>query len=290
MKVNNLSIVCHSLIAALELVADENYIGLEWSDLTQQQRDRVSARVEIYMQQPDMSPEQIHSQWVARMMQAGWKYGDELSDKEKTNPFMVAYGDLPMLRRVEDSVVKATVDKLKTQPDMESYLAVEGEVIKLRKENLDLRDSLVNSQPTVSNDTGKVGTTIRYVGTKLLYIDNLYDTGLTFTPKQARTLPTDIAAKFLRHPEFELYRNGDEAVHANAKDTAQQLERAKENEREARQREDVYFEEMNQISQMRKRELVEYAKTRYEQKLSEREPLEELRAKVIAFVDQFGVV
>ena len=41
---------------------------------------------------------------------------------------------------------------------------------------------------------------------------------------------------------------------------------------------------------MKKRELVEYANTRYNQKLSERDTVEVLQGAVIQMIEQFGVV
>ena len=68
------------------------------------------------------------------------------------------------------------------------------------------------------------------------------------------------------------------------------MERREQAAREEKEREELQHDEIMQVRQMKKRELVEYANTRYNQKLSERDTVEVLQGAVIQMIEQFGVV
>lgn len=44
---------------------------------------------------------------------------------------------------------------------------------------------------------------IKYIGPKRVYVEHLYQTGLTWEPGQVVDVPEEAAVKLLRHPEFE---------------------------------------------------------------------------------------
>ena len=73
-------------------------------------------------------------------------------------------------------------------------------------------------------------------------------------------------------------------------ETEEQMERREQAALEEKEREELQHDEIMQVRQMKKRELVEYANTRYNQKLSERDTVEVLQGAVIQMIEQFGVV
>ena len=291
MKALNIAIVCHNVNSAYARAIGEDEQGiLPWENLPQNVRTGVQSAVETYLTNPDTTPKQLHDLWSESRKADGWVYGEVKDFDAKTHPCLVPYDELPIEQRVKDYLFKQVIDSVKHLPDQENFMAIEGEVIKLRQENLELRDSLRNSQPTFAPTQTKVGTTIQYVGNKLMYTDNAYGTGLTFTSGQARTVPADIAENFLRHPEFKLFKSGDLGEVAQPEETEEQMERREQAARGEKEREELQHDEIMQVRQMKKRELVEYANTRYNQKLSERDTVEVLQGAVIQMIEQFGVV
>ena len=146
---------------------------------------------------------------------------------------------------------------------------------------------------------------VQYIGRRDSFRDHLYGTGLTFEQGQSRELPSDVARKFLRHvDQFGKGPAADTAAPASkakaAKmDTENQLDpdgtkaaleiaakqqatvTAKENERQ---------DLMDTIAHMPKAALIEFARNNYRQELDKANKLDDLRAQVRGFVDQFGIV
>ena len=200
---------------------------------------------------------------------------------------------------------------------------------------------------------------IRFIGRKAPFFDNLYGTKLTFESQQVRAVPTDIAKKFLKHGDlFELASDVEaqkaapapieqteigllgsdvqpslieikgkevqlgyvvrhafaaseltpEAWNAldnedreariaaaieemrNADDTDAIIEAAKQEKAEQE-------EERNNLEDIRQRvmlseskdELADMAQTHWNQKLNKQKSVENLRAQVLQYIDQFGI-
>lgn len=51
---------------------------------------------------PGITPENSHENWLKFKSQDGWVYGDVKDEKAKTHPCMVQYSDLPEEQRVKD--------------------------------------------------------------------------------------------------------------------------------------------------------------------------------------------
>ena len=291
MKVLNIAILCHRINSAYSRSIGEDETGiLPWEDMPENVRNGTISAVEAYLSNPTTTPEQLHALWSESRIKDGWVYGEVKDFGAQTHPCLVPYDELPQSQRVKDYLFKEVIESSKHLPDQENYLAIEGELIKLRQENLELKNGLRNTQPTFEESKVKAGTTIVYVGNKSMYTDHVHGSGLTFTTGQVRTIPSDIAKKLLGHPEFKLFSSGDSGEVTPHEDTAEQVERNEQLQREERDREERYFEELTQVSQMGKRELVEYARSRYDHKLSERDTRDTLVAAVTQLIDQFGVV
>ena len=162
-----------------------------------------------------------------------------------------------------------------------------------------------------------MNTPIQYIGRKPSFKDVLYGTGLTFVSDQVRELPHSLAAKFLRHNDLfkepaqlqnelaqkDLEQSTD-PIATNAQqgnvvdtskeqstqidDTAALLETAQKLQDEQAQKDLERAGLMDQIRVMTKPELVTLAKDRWNQEFDKRLGLENVRERVIQFVDQFG--
>ena len=139
-------------------------------------------------------------------------------------------------------------------------------------------------------------TPIKYIGRKPSYTDFVNGSKLTFTPGQTRDIPDDsLAAKFLR--QIDIFTRG-EPEQAEPKPTKTAAEPKDDTDallKDAKKKQDEILEKdmqrndlVNQIRSMDKSQLEILANDRWGQKLNNRMSLENARAKVLQFVDQYG--
>ena len=139
-------------------------------------------------------------------------------------------------------------------------------------------------------------TPIKYIGRKPSYTDFVNGSKLTFTPGQTRDIPDDgLAAKFLR--QIDIFTRG-EPEQADPKPTKTAVEPKDDTDallKDAKKKQDEILEKdmqrndlVNQIRSMDKSQLDILANDRWGQKLNARLSLENARAKVLQFVDQYG--
>lgn len=142
------------------------------------------------------------------------------------------------------------------------------------------------TQPTAS-------VAVKYTGRETPFIERNYGSGLHFEPGQSRIVPDTLAAQLLRHADVftpakradvppEGKQAGDDTQHALAQaDKAKAEQAALDNNRQ-----DV----VDQINLMDKDALKEFARIKYGQPLNKTHSVENLRAKVVGYVDQYGLV
>ena len=148
------------------------------------------------------------------------------------------------------------------------------------------------------NQESKVA--VQYIGRRPSYIDRLYGTGLSFESEQVRGLPASIAKNFLRHGDlFQRAAVADDvgtgqgqqqAPVTQLDDTAAQLAEAQRLQEEQRAKDMRRQELLDQVSNMDKEGLQVFAKDTYNQVVPKTMTLENMRAKVFSFIDQYGPV
>lgn len=134
---------------------------------------------------------------------------------------------------------------------------------------------------------------VRYVGRREPWVENLYGSGLTFAKGQQRLLPDSLARKLMRHVDlFELgdTQQASDSEHGNAQakgdaELAKAQEQAKLQQEQDSNRQDL----MDRIMIMDKDGLTDFAYSNFEQKLDKRKSVENMREEVAGFVDRFGV-
>ena len=139
---------------------------------------------------------------------------------------------------------------------------------------------------------------IQSSGLRPSYIDRLYGTGLSFDAEQVRDLPASIAKNFLRHgdlfqraavvEEAGAGQGGQQAPSTPLDDTAAQLAEAQRLRDEQRAKDLRRQELLDQVSNMDKEGLQVFAKDTYNQVVPKTMTLENMRAKVFAFIDEYG--
>ena len=146
---------------------------------------------------------------------------------------------------------------------------------------------------------------IKYIGKREPWHDRLYRTGLVFDCNQVRTIPWDMARKFLRHEDLfkkvdaDAKDESDEAGKSSEDDAQNDSEqdsddtqalldeqKAKNKEKDDEQRELQAL--YDQVNNMDKDALEDFAKAHYQQNLDKRRSVETLRSDVTGMIDQFG--
>ena len=139
-------------------------------------------------------------------------------------------------------------------------------------------------------------TPIKYIGRKPSYTDYVHGSKLTFEPGQVRLIPDDsLARKFLR--QVDIFERGDPVqeqapttttTEPPKDDTLTQLDVVQKEKDQANELDKQRNDLLDQIRVMDRSQLDILANDRWGQKLHSRLSLENARAKVLQFVDQYG--
>ena len=139
-------------------------------------------------------------------------------------------------------------------------------------------------------------TPIKYIGRKPSYTDYVHGSKLTFEPGQVRLIPDDsLARKFLR--QVDIFERGDPVqeqapttttTEPPKDDTLTQLDAVQKEKDQANELDKQRNDLLDQIRVMDRSQLAILANDRWGQKLHNRLSLENARAKVLQFVDQYG--
>lgn len=148
---------------------------------------------------------------------------------------------------------------------------------------------------------------IKYIGKREPWHDRLYRTGLVFDCNQVRTIPWDMARKFLRHEDlfekFEPVVEEEPPVDPSKDDVPPakvNLEKAKpddtqalldEQEAKNKDKDDEQKELQalyDQVNVMDKDALKDFAQNHYQQNTNNSKSVENIRLDVTGMIDQFG--
>ncbi|ENX57648.1 MULTISPECIES: RyR domain-containing protein [Acinetobacter] len=297
MKTLAIAMACHLINTAYcQSLGDMSQPS--WDDAPEQQRQSMVSGVEMHLANPDATPEQTHESWYKSKEAEGWKYGEVKDLEKKEHPCFLPYDELPLEQKAKDYLFRATVHALKNMPDEDEFLALSAEVVSLRQKVVYQKNVAISSaQPApIAQAMKPIGTPIQYIGNKSLYKDHLYGSALTFEQGQVRTVPSDLAASLLKHPEFKLYI-GDESPILPASedqlqtdDTSAILAKSNAAKKEESELEQRVFDEIETVGKMTKAGVIEYVQTKYNQKLSPQLSLTQLREKAADCINQFGLV
>lgn len=146
---------------------------------------------------------------------------------------------------------------------------------------------------------------IKYIGKREPWHDRLYRTGLVFDCNQVRTIPWDMARKFLRHedlfekvdadakdegdatgttPEDDTSNDGDKTADDTQALLDEQEVKNKDKDDEQTELQALY----DQVNVMEKEALKDFAQTHYQQNTNNSKSVENIRIDVNGMIDQFG--
>ena len=129
---------------------------------------------------------------------------------------------------------------------------------------------------------------VKYIGRRYEFFDRIYGSGLFFDQGQTRSLPAELARKFLRHAD--LFERGDVDSAEPKDDTAELLEDAAREQDNQKVEQSVVQDLRDSVQSMDKDALSQFASTNYRQIIDRRRSVETLREEVLGFIDRFGAV
>lgn len=98
---------CHE---ANKAICDFNNEPMEsWNDAEDWQRKSAMNGVKELIDDPSLTPEELHVKWMENKENDGWEYGSTKDADKKTHPCMVAYQELPEYQQLKDQVFHAIV-------------------------------------------------------------------------------------------------------------------------------------------------------------------------------------
>lgn len=294
MKTVAIAMICHGInVAYCQSLGD--YSQPTWDNAPDAQKQGIISGVEMHIANPDATPEQSHESWYKQKEAEGWAYGEVKDPENKLHPCFLPYEELPQAQKAKDYLFRSTVHLVKNLLDPEDYLALSAEVVSLRQKAEQQKNTAISTATLTATTNTSSGISIQYVGNKSLFKDHLYNSALTFTAGQVRTVSSDLATSFLKHPEFKRYE-GESTESSSSTDTkllddtAEVLANAKIQQEQKDQEQTALLDEIDVINQMTKDALIEYAQNKYQQKLNKQNSVATLRTQVTEFIHQFGVV
>lgn len=297
MKTLAIAMACHLINTAYcQSLGDNSQPA--WDDAPEQQRQSMISGVEMHLANPEATTKQSHESWYKLKEAEGWKYGEVKDLEKKEHPCFLPYDELPPEQKAKDYLFRATVHALKNLPDEDEFLALSAEVVSLRQKVEHQKNVVISAAQSapVTQAPKLIGTPIQYIGNKSLYKDHLYGSALTFEQGQVRTIPSDLATMFLKHPEFKLYIGEESPILPASEnqlpidDTGAILDKANAAKKEESEREQRVFDEIETVGKMTKAGVIEYVQTKYSQKLSPQLSLTQLREKAAELINQYGLV
>jgi hypothetical protein len=260
---------------------------LLWDDAPAWQKDSAIAGVNMHLANPDATPEDSHISWLAEKVAAGWVYGPVKDAEKKEHPCCVPYAELPESQKAKDYIFRGVVHATKRALDEVIASATSGVA--------GLEAALLKATEKVCGEATGAGvlrvmpgeTAVTYIHARESYTDYQYGTGLTFVKGQTRSLPGELAQKFLRHKD--LFALGD-ASDVGVDDTSDKLAGANNGKNEQRDEVSRLQDLRDQVNIMNKTELQAYATNNYRQPLPPRASVTEMRASVIGLIDQYGAI
>lgn len=253
-----------------------------WEDAPEWQQSSALAGVDMNLANPDATPEQSHESWLAQKTAEGWAYGEVKDVEKKLHPCFLPYAELPPEQKAKDYLFRGVVHALKDIPDA---TAAEAKVVDLEA----ALAKLVNSAaPAVVARIGYVP--VKYIGRRPDWQDHLYDTGLHFTEGQTRSVPLGVSKLLLQHRDLfeEGVAEATQAAPESAKDDTDALLENGKKSQKSKEEQQIEFAVIDQVNQMDKDALVEFAMGKYALKLNKTKSLPNLRKEVIDRINLVG--
>ena len=100
---------CHT-VNMLWCASLGDYSQGSWSSTPANLKASIISGVKARLENPDITPAEMHQKWYDFKLADGWQYGVEKNVEKKTHPNMVAYYDLPSAEQAKDHLFSGVVN------------------------------------------------------------------------------------------------------------------------------------------------------------------------------------
>lgn len=113
-EINKVAKACHEVNRAFCQAHGDNS-QVKWEDAPGWQRRSAFMGVRFKLENPDVTPEDMHNSWLEQKEKDGWVYGDVKDVEKKTHPAMVPYKELPADQKAKDILFSAVVESFRAE-------------------------------------------------------------------------------------------------------------------------------------------------------------------------------
>ena len=111
MKLEQIAQVCHEANRAYcESIGDNSQ--KPWNEAEDWQKQSAINGVKYKMDNPNLSPKDMHNNWMKEKIETGWVYGPVKNPETKEHPCIVAYEELPVEQQKKDALFSNIVKAL----------------------------------------------------------------------------------------------------------------------------------------------------------------------------------
>jgi hypothetical protein len=86
-----------------------------WEQAEEWQKDSARKGVRYALENPNVSPSEMHEAWSANKIADGWKFGLVKDEKKKEHPCLVPYYKLEPAQQLKDALFRAVVFAFRDQ-------------------------------------------------------------------------------------------------------------------------------------------------------------------------------
>lgn len=110
-KLTNIARSCHEINRIYnKLMGCES---LSWDDIDLATKNGIKKSVQVVLDNPEITQEQMHESWAKSKKSQGWIYGEILCYENKTHPCLTDYDNLSILDKTKDEIFISIVNILK---------------------------------------------------------------------------------------------------------------------------------------------------------------------------------
>lgn len=91
-----------------QVMGDDSHLPT-WENAPDWQKASAITGVKTYLDNPTITPEMGHENWMKLKQETGWVYGKVKDPDKKEHPCMVPYSELPPEQKLKDSLFGAVV-------------------------------------------------------------------------------------------------------------------------------------------------------------------------------------
>ncbi len=111
LSVTEVAHICHDANRAICRVTGDDSQPL-WEDAPEWQKESARKGVLAAIENPNITPEQLHEKWSEAKIADGWKFGPVKDADKKEHPCLVPYWELKTPQRYKDVLFRSIVNAL----------------------------------------------------------------------------------------------------------------------------------------------------------------------------------